>query len=67
MGYRILVWRRRRSENLAFIAESIILIGKERKSKIEPQDFFLALEMGNFLDSHSSDFWCPVFLMGGEN
>ena len=22
--------------------------------------------MGNFLDSHTSDFWCPVFLKGGK-
>jgi len=22
--------------------------------------------MGNFLDSHTSDLWCPVFLKGGK-
>jgi len=27
----------------------------------------MALEMGHFLDSHTSDFWCPVFLKGGED
>ena len=42
-------------------------IGKEKKSEREPQGFFLALEMGRFLDSHTSDLWCPVFLKGGEN
>jgi len=38
-----------------------------RSSEREPQGLFLAFEMGNILDSHTSDFWCPVFLKGGEN
>jgi len=33
----------------------------------EPQEFFLAFEMGHLLDFHTSDFWCPVFLKGGKN
>lgn len=39
----------------------------EGRSERESQDFFLAFEMGHFLDSRSSDFWCPVFLKGGKN
>jgi len=23
--------------------------------------------MGHFMDFHSSDFWCPVFIVGGKN
>jgi len=26
------------------------------------QGFYMAFKMGNFLDSHTSDLWCPVFL-----
>ena len=35
------------------------------RNEREPQGFFLAFEMGNFLDSRSSDIWCTVFLEGG--
>ena len=35
-------------------------------SEREPQGFFLAFEIGHFLDSRTSDFWCPVFLKGEE-
>ena len=27
----------------------------------------MAFEIEHFLDSRSSDFWCPVFLKGGKN
>lgn len=36
--------------------------GSERES----QGFFLAFEMGHFLDSHPPDFLCTVFLNGGK-
>ena len=37
----------------------------ENREKVrEPQGFFLAFEMGNLLDSRSSDLWCAVFIKG---
>ena len=40
---------------------------KRGRIEREPQGFFLAFEIGNFLDSRTSDFWCSVFLKGGKN
>jgi len=39
----------------------------ERRIERKPQGFFLAFEMGHFLDSHTSGLWCPVFFKGEEN
>jgi len=45
----------------------ILREGNEGRSERESQDSSLAFDMGHFLDSHSFDFWCPVFLKGGVN
>ena len=30
----------------------------------KPRGFYMAFKMENFLDSHTSDLWCSVFLKG---